>query len=386
VNLDHWPQVPEAAQQDLRERLSRTRWPLPWPGGGADDWSAGTPDAVLRRLVDRWATVYDWRRHEADIRALPWRRATIGGLPIRFLVFEGDAPDPAPLLLVNGWPSSVLEFVPLAQRLARPTAYGSPASAFTVVVPALPGFPGTPQAMAMPPAMTTHELWHRLMRDELGFEHYGAHGGDLGAGIVSRLAEAHPEAVLGLHLLSIAEPQNVDPASVTDEERAYLDEVAAWYRQDGAYEHQQQTKPLTVSYGLTDSPVGLLAWILEKYHDWTDVRAGEASRMGEDQILTLASLYWFTNSIGTSFRPYWEYAAGHVPPLRRVQVPTALALFPADLSHPPRSWAERVYDIVRYRRFTEGGHFAAWEVPDVLADDVRAFFSPLWAAPRFPDC
>lgn len=263
----------------------------------------------------------------------------------------------------------------LARRLATPSQYGGDAAdAFTVIVPSLPGFAFSAQRPSLTEPPQTHEIWHRLMHDELGFARYAAHGGDLGAGLTSRLAEAHPEALVGIHLLAIANPISYDDAGVAAPERAYLESVSAWSADEGGYQHQQSTRPLTLSYALTDSPTGLLAWIVEKYRAWSDCGGDLSSRFSDDFILTQASLYWFTNTISTSFRPYYEYGQGLTGRVRRVRVPTALALFPADLSHPPRSWAERTYDIQRYTRMPRGGHFAAHEEPELLADDLTEFF------------
>lgn len=215
------------------------------------------------------------------------------------------------------------------------------------------------------------------MHDELGFSRYGAHGGDLGAGVTSRLAQAHPEAVVGIHLLAVADPPAYDPATVTQEERRYLDEVSAWFANAGGYEHEQMTRPRTLAYGLSDSPAGLLAWLVEKYREWSDCDGDLSRRFSDDFIVTHASLYWFTNAISTSFRPYWEHARGMTPPVQNVVVPTAVAVFPKDLSHPPRSWAERTYNVTRFTVMAHGGHFAAHEEPALLADDLTEFFRPL---------
>jgi pimeloyl-ACP methyl ester carboxylesterase len=215
------------------------------------------------------------------------------------------------------------------------------------------------------------------MHHELGFARYAAHGGDLGAGVTSRLAQAHPEAVVGIHLLAIADPVEVDPSSVTQEEQDYLDSVAAWYAQDGAYAHQQMTRPITLGYGLSDSPAGLLAWIVEKYRSWSDCDGVLSRRFSDDFVLTQASLYWFTNTISTSFRPYYEHARGMREPVQAIRVPTALAVFPHDLSRPPRSWAERTYNLTRYTAMPRGGHFAAHEEPELLGNDLTAFFRTL---------
>ncbi|GAA1454776.1 epoxide hydrolase family protein [Nocardiopsis tropica] len=364
--------VSDVELDELRSRLLNTRWPTPWPVNG---WEAGTDPGELRRLVAHWVSGYDWRAHEADINALPSHLADIDGTPVHYLRFDGERPGALPIVLTNGWPSSFLELVGLARRLAAPSEYGGEAAdAFTVIVPSLPGFALSPQRPSLPDPPQTHEVWHRLMHDELGFERYAAHGGDLGAGITSRLGEAHPEALVGIHLTAVADPVSYDPDSVTPQEQEYLDSVAAWFAEEGGYQHQQSTRPLTLGYGLADSPVGLLAWMVEKYRAWSDCGGDLSSRFSDDFLLTQASLYWFTESISPSFRPYYEYAHGLTRRVERVGVPTALALFPADLSQPPRSWAERTYDITRYTRMPRGGHFAAHEEPALLAHDITAFF------------
>jgi pimeloyl-ACP methyl ester carboxylesterase len=364
--------VTDAELDELRSRLLATRWPTPWP---TTDWDAGTDQVELRRLVAHWASGYDWRAHEAAINALPSHLAEIDGTPIHYLRFDGEHPGALPIVLTNGWPSSFLELTALARRLATPSQYGGdPADAFTVIVPSLPGFAFSPQRPSLTAPPQTHELWHRLLHDELGFTRYAAHGGDLGAGITSRLGEAHPEAVVGIHLLAVANPITYDPAGLAPEEQEYLDSLAAWSAEEGGYQHQQSTRPITLSYGLADSPTGLLAWIVEKYRAWSDCGGDLSSRFSDDFILTQASLYWFTQTISTSFRPYYEYAQGLTKRVERVDVPTALALFPFDLTQPPRSWAERTYNVTRYTRMPRGGHFAAHEEPELLAHDLTEFF------------
>jgi pimeloyl-ACP methyl ester carboxylesterase len=371
--------VPEADVADLRERLRRTRWAEPWPAPpAASQWRAGTDAGELRRLTEYWAEGYDWRTHEAAINALPSQMASLDGTDVHYLRFDGEIPGALPIVLTHGWPSSVLELVGLARRLAAPSQHGGQASdAFTVIVPSLPGFALSPQRPALPPSSLTHELWHQLMHDELGFARYAAHGGDLGAGITSRLAQAHPEAVAGIHLLAVSDPPGYDPASVTGEEQGYLDEVAAWFAEDGGYAHQQMTRPVTLAYALADSPAGLLAWLVEKYRAWSDCDGDLSRRFSDDFVLTQASLYWYTNTISTSFRPYYEHAQGMTPPVEQVSVPTAVAIFPKDLVHAPRSWAERTYHLTRYTVMPRGGHFAAHEEPALLAADITEFFRAL---------
>lgn len=365
--------VPAEQVAELRARLRNTRWPEAWPVGG---WLAGTDAAELRRLVGYWADGFDWAVAQQQINALPWFEADLDGTPLRYLRFVAERPGALPLVLTNGWPSTALELVELARRLASPSKYGGSAvDAFTVIVPALPGFPFSPQR----PTVTeqTHELWHRLMTRELGFNRYGAHGGDLGAGITSRLAQAHPDAVVGIHLLAVASPTQLDPATLTPAEQDYLDAGQAWAVSEGAYEHQQQTRPLTLAPALGDSPTGLLSWIVEKYRAWSDCGGVLSTRFNDDFLLTQASLYWFTNSIATSFRPYWEYSAGLTTRVEKVTVPTAVAVFPLDLASPPSSWAARSYNLTRHTAMPRGGHFAPHEEPDLLAADIRAFFAAL---------
>lgn len=363
--------VSDSELEDLRERVRRTRWAERWPVGA---WEGGTDQDELRRLAAYWARGFDWRAQEAVISELPWRSATVDGTVLAYLRFDAERPGRLPVLLVNGWPSSVLELVDVARRLSEPSRFGGDADeSVTVIVPALPGFPFSAQTPSL--HVQTHDLLHRLMAGPLGFDRYVAHGGDLGAGIVSRLAQAHPDAVAGLHLLAVSSPLEVDPQTVTAEERAYLDEAAAWNAVEGAYQHQQQTRPLTLAPALADSPVGFLSWILEKHRAWSDSRGDVSTRFSDDYLLTLASLYWFTGSISTSLRPYFEFAAGHTTRVARVEVPTAIAIFPHDLTHPPRSWAERVYDVVRYTVMPRGGHFAPHEEPALLADDIRGLLA-----------
>ena len=309
------------------------------------------------------------RRTRARLRATRWpTRWPVGG-------WEAGA---LPIVPTHGRPSTFLKLIDLARRLAEPSKHGGDASdAFTVVVPSLPGYAFSPQRPDLPPTLQTHQIWHRLMRDELGFDRYAAHGGDLGAGITSRLGEAYPESLAGIHLLAVAAPQEYDAAGLTPDEQAYLGQVADWSAKEGGYQHQQNTRPLTLAHALSDSPTGLLTWIVEKYRAWSDSGGDLSSRFADDFVLTQASLYWFTGTISTSFRPYYENARGLTPRVEKVEVPTAVAVFPADLTRPPRSWAERTYNITRYTSMPRGGHFAAHEEPELLADDITEFFRQL---------
>ncbi|MFJ8137240.1 epoxide hydrolase family protein [Streptomyces sp. NPDC096013] len=367
-------EVPEAALDDLRDRLRRTRWATPWPVAG---WRAGTDADELRRLAEYWADGYDWRAHETAINALPSHFADIDGTTVHYLRFDAEHEGALPLVLTNGWPSTFYELVELARRLSAPSRHGGdPRDAFTVIVPSLPGFTFSSPPASLDQSPPTHELWHRLMHDELGFERYGAHGGDLGSGITARLGGAHPESVVGIHVLDIlSTPPDASDARLTDEEREYLTAIAAWSQEEGAYAHQQRTRPLTLAQGLSDSPTGLLGWMVEKYRSWSDCGGDLSTRFTDDFLLTQASLYWFTNTIGTSFIPYYVSGQGLLAKLDRVEVPTALALFPANLGAPaPRGFVERRYHLTRYTTMPRGGHFPAHEEPELLADDITEFF------------
>lgn len=359
--------VPDADLDDLRRRLAATRWPQPIPG--SDTWELGTEEATLRRLAARWADGFDWRAAEAALNELPHFVAGLDGADVHFLHLRGTGDAAAlPLVLTHGWPGSFLELTRLAERLA--------ARGHDVVVPSLPGFGFSAQRPGRTDLWSTPELWHRLMRDVLGHERYGAHGGDLGSGISTRLAARHPEAVAGVHLTAVGPPELGEDARLSDAEAEYVEHVARWNRDEGAYLHQQQTRPVTLAYGLSDSPVGMLGWLVEKYRAWSDSHGDLGSRFTDDEALTWASLYWFANAIAPSFRPYNDGYASPAP-TPRVTVPTALAVFPGDLSQPPREWAERSYAVRRYTVMPRGGHFAAWEEPELLADDVAAFFGEL---------
>jgi pimeloyl-ACP methyl ester carboxylesterase len=352
--------VSGADLDDLRERLRRTRWARSWPESAAP---AGTDPARLRRLVERWAGDYDWRRHEAEINALPSHVVEIDGADVHYLRFDAAGRGRLPVILTHGWPSSVLELVELARRLA--------AAGHTAIVPSLPGFGFSAQRPALLEGPQTHELWHRLMHDVLGFDRFAAHGGDLGAGISARLGEAFPGEVAGIHVLAVAGPPAYAQESLTPAERDFLAAQAAWTEEEGGYQHEQMTRPLTLAAGLADSPAGLLAWLDEKYQAWSD------QPPDDEFVLTQASVYWFTGTIATSFRPYFEYARHATRRVEKVTVPTAVAVFPKDLAHPPRSWAERTYHVVRWTEMPRGGHFAALEAPDLLAADIRAFLDEL---------
>jgi microsomal epoxide hydrolase len=372
--------VPEAAIGDLRERLARARFPDQAPGA---PWAYGTDVAYLRELVDHWRHRFDWRAQEALLNALPQFKVPLHGIGLHYLNVPGKGPDPLPLLLLHGWPGSVLEFLELIPRLADPARFGGdPADAFTVVAPSLPGFglsfaPGQPrfsvEAMA--------DCLAELMTGVLGHRRFGAQGGDWGSFVASRLGYAYPDRVVGIHLNLM--PIRRDPAVVADptpEERRYLGELAAWLKEETGYQWIQGTRPQTLAFALTDSPVGLAAWIVEKFRAWSDCGGDVESVFTKDQLLANVSLYWFAGAIGSSFWPYYARLHGPwpIPDGATVGVPTGYCEFPREILRPPRSLATRTFtDLRRWSVMERGGHFAAMEQPEALAREVREHFRPL---------
>jgi pimeloyl-ACP methyl ester carboxylesterase len=363
-------EVPEEALLDLRERLARTRWP---EAEGDDGWECGPPVAYLRDLVEHWRTRFDWRAAEERINALPNFVASVDGHEIHYVHLSGGA-SRLPIVLTHGWPGSFLELLDVASRLA---------GEFDVVVPSLPGygFSGLPDGRAASPVRIA-ELWGELMSG-LGYERFAAQGGDWGATISTRLALRFPERVAALHLNYV--PGSYAPyvgegaRPLTDAEAKFVRERDRWLEEEGAYGHLQATRPRTPAYALNDSPVGLLAWIVEKLRGWSDCGGDLESRFSRDDVLAHVTLYWLTGSIGSSMRLYREARA---VPLAfadgaRVPVPCAVARFPKEEPMPPREWVERAYDVVRWTEMPRGGHFAAMEEPELLAADVRAFLRGL---------
>jgi pimeloyl-ACP methyl ester carboxylesterase len=371
--------VPEDVLADLRERLARVRWPDQVPDGG---WHYGTDLAYMKDLVAYWRDRYDWRVHEARLNAWPQFTVPIGDVALHFVEVRGVGPKPLPLLLSHGWPGSIWEFHRLIPLLTDPGAHGAdPADAFTVVAPSLPGY--TFSFRPEQPRLGIAEIadtFARLMTDVLGYERFGAQGGDWGAFITSRLGLSYPGRLAGIHVTLLGvRRDHAAPADPTEEEKAYLEELRRWEREETGYQWIQGTKPQTLAYGLTDSPVALAAWIVEKFRTWSDSAGDVERRFSKDDLLSNIMLYWITGAINSSFWLY--YARRHAPwPLpdnQRIEVPTAYASFPREILHPPRAWAERVYNIRRWTVMPAGGHFAALEEPAALAADIRAFFRDL---------
>ncbi|WP_237132817.1 epoxide hydrolase family protein [Pseudohongiella sp. O18] len=375
--------VPDEAIADLRYRLANARLPAQIPGTG---WEYGTNAQYLTELVDYWQHQFDWREQERQLNTLDQYVTTIDGVPIHFIHQRSSNPDATPLMITHGWPGSIAEFRHIIGPLTEPQQHGGNAEdAFHVIAPSLPGFgfSGEPQERGFNPERMAQILAALMQR--LGYDQYGLQGGDWGA-IINRIhAHQFADRVLGLHSNFVLASPPEDPAirdDVTEEEMTARRERQAFMADEVGYQQIQGTKPQTLGVALNDSPAGLAAWIVEKFHGWSDIDRqsvnGLDTRFSKDDLLTDISIYWFSASITSSARIYYEnrnFPAAE--PLGYVEVPTAGAIFPKEIYLTPRRWAEEQYNIVRWTLMPRGGHFAAMEEPELLLDDVRAFFRSL---------
>jgi pimeloyl-ACP methyl ester carboxylesterase len=371
--------VPESAITDLRERLARTRFPDQAPG---EPWAYGTNVAYLNELIEYWHSSFDWRAQEARLNAFPQFKVALHGIDLHYLHVPGKGPDPTPLLLSHGWPGSVFEFLDIIPRLTDPARFGGdPADAFTVIAPSLPGY-----GLSFAPGQQRFSLemiadcFTQLMTGVLGYPRFAAQGGDWGAFITSRLGAVHADKLLGIHvnLLTVRrDPKML--ANPTPEEQHFLRELEVWIKEEMGYQWIQGTRPQTLAFGLSDSPAGLAAWIIEKFRAWSDCNGDVESAFSRDHLLANIGLYWFTGAIGSSFWPYYARMHGPWPiPDGSVNVPMGYAQFPREILRPPRSVAAKIYtDIRRWSVMPKGGHFAAMEQPQALAHEIIEFFRPL---------
>lgn len=366
-------QVDGAELADLRKRLARTRWPEREP---VDDWTQGVPLEYLKALCDYWAGAYDWRAREARLNAFPQFRVEVDGLGIHFLHVRSPVPDALPLVMTHGWPGSVVEFLEVIGPLTDPAAHGGDTrDAFHVVCPSLPGY-----GFSDKPAVTgwgverTAAAWAELMAG-LGYERYGAQGGDWGSAVTTALGILDRAHVVGIHLnMVIAGPGRDMADDLTEPEQAAIASLQHYRDWDSGYSKQQSTRPQTIGYSLLDSPVGLCAWILEKFWSWTDTDGDPVAALGADRILDNVMVYWLTRSGASSARMYWESFGAR--PSDPVEVPTAVSVFPKEIFRPSRRWAERRYrNIVQWEELDRGGHFAAFEQPALFVEQVRRAFT-----------
>jgi epoxide hydrolase len=366
--------IPQAELDDLRERLARTRWPDQIPGSG---WAYGITLDDVRELAEYWGGGYDWRVHERRLNGFAQFTTEIDEQTVHFLHIRSAVPGAIPLIMTHGWPGSVVEFTEVIGPLTNPGAHGGdPRDAFHLVVPSIPGFgfSGPTRARGWDVARVARG-WHELMR-RLGYERYGAQGGDWGSGISRELGVQVPEHIIGVHLNMLA-PVGDEPPDLDARDRSRIERLRKFRVTGSGYSAIQSTRPQTVGYGLTDSPAGQLAWIAEKFGEWTD---GGLAAVDRDQMLTNISVYWLTRTAGSSARLYYETAAARAASgggPRLSTVPTGVAVFPEEIAAPVRRLAEQSNHIVHWSEFDRGGHFAAMEEPDLLVGDVRAFFRAL---------
>jgi pimeloyl-ACP methyl ester carboxylesterase len=366
---------------DLRTRIRNTRWPGVAPGPA---WAQGTDLAYLKGLLDYWANGFDWRAQERRLNAFRHVRAKLGDIAVHFVHERAAEGNGIPLILTHGWPSSFLELLPLVPLLTNPRANGIDGPSFDVVIPSLPGY-GFSERPARANYLTVARMWRELMHG-LGYERYGAGGGDFGAGVATYMAIDDPDHMIGIHLttMELRPPTGDGTRPLTEAERSYVNQMQQWDEVERGYSAVQSTRPQTLGYALNDSPAGLAAWILDKWRAWSDCSGDLEGRFSRDFLLTMLTIYWVTETITPSMRDYFDNRWHGVDPLSgmRVRVPAGIANFDKNYvseGSPPREWAERLYDVRRWTSMPRGGHFAAAEEPELLARDIVAFFAEMRA-------
>lgn len=370
--------VPDEVLADLRDRLHRTRFPSAVDGVG---WEQGTDLAYLKQLVGYWADEFDWRAQEARINAFDQLTTDVDGQRIHLIHARSPEPDATPLLLVHGWPGSIVEFLDVLGPLSDPRAQGGdPADAFHVVAPSLPGytFSGPTDERGWNPRRIAGAFVEIMA--SLGYDRYGAQGGDWGSVITANVADLDADHVIGLHLnFVVARPPAGEQPPLSGEDEAGLERMQQFRSTGTGYQEIQGTKPQSLGYGLEDSPAGLAGWIVEKFRDWSDCDGDVERSFTKDQLLTNITAYWATATATSSTRLYYEtrQAGATALPSRFVDVPTGVANFAGEITRMPRPWVEASYDVQRWTDIPRGGHFAAMEVPDLFVPEVRDFFGPL---------
>ena len=369
--------VPDAVLDDLHARLQQTRLPDELPG---TDWDYGTNLDYLGEMLAYWRDEFDWRAQEAMLNQFDQYRTMIDGLDIHFIHQRSPHEDALPLVITHGWPGSVVEFHKIIGPLTDPTAYGGDAAdAFHVIAPSIPGygFSDKPTGRGYHPEKMAEIIGQLVER--LGYDRYGVQGGDWGSIISRWQAAQHPDRVVGAHInmVTAGPPPGADPtAGVTPEEMDRFQSRNQFWQGEQAYLNLQGTKPQTLGYGLNDSPAGLAGWIVEKFHTWCDCDGDVESRFTKDELLTNITIYWATQTITSSTRIYYESRRA-TNPIGYIEVPVGCAIFPGEIFLPPRAWAEASLNVTRWPEMPDGGPFAALEHPELLTDDIRAFFRDL---------
>jgi pimeloyl-ACP methyl ester carboxylesterase len=379
--------VPPATLEDLRARLERARIPEGMPGAG---WDYGTSPDYLRELCSYWRLEFDWRKQENHLNSFRHFKAEIENDKLHFIHERGRGPNPIPLLLLHGWPDSFARFLKVIPLLTDPEANGAPDQpSFDVIVPSLPGFGFSDRPRKQGATFGIGDRLHKLMVDELGYRRFAVQGGDWGGSVAELMARSHPASVLGIHLTDVPYVhmlQKLDDPTPT--EKKFLEHLSGFQQKEGAYALIQSTKPETLACGLNDSPIGLASWILEKFRSWSDCHGDLSTSFSRDDLLTNIMIYWVTQTIDSSFFPYYDLAnagalrwmsEGVKGWLGSKEVPVGFALFPKDITNPPREWVERFFNVQHWTEMPRGGHFAALEEPELFVKDLRKMFGPLWA-------
>jgi pimeloyl-ACP methyl ester carboxylesterase len=370
--------IDQSILDDLKNRIAATRWTDEIENS---KWEYGTNKAYLKELCNYWQNDYDWREQEAKLNEFAWFTADIDGNEINFIHEPGKGPNPTPLILFHGWPDSVMRYTKLIPMLTDPVKFGgNPDQSFDVIVPSLIGYKGKAKGARQQAFKQVAELNWRLMTEELGYKKFGAVGGDGGSPLSQLIGVHHPESIIGLHLTDLGFHATMgENKDLTEAEQKYMQEIGQNSFREGAYAMQMGTKPQTLAYALNDSPVGMAAWIVEKIHSWSDCDGDIEKRYTKDEILTNIMQYWLAGPSVLAFSYAEEFASPSLRPNQEVTVPVAIANPPKDLAPiPPREFAERnMKNLKRWTVLAHGGHFVAMEFPELMAEDIRAFFKEL---------
>ena len=371
-------QIEDSILKDLEVRLSRTRLPDQLEGSG---WDYGSDRQYMEELLEYWRNQYNWRKHEAQLNELDHFKTEIQGIDMHFIHVRSKHSDALPLVITHGWPGSVYEFMDVIGPLTNPEAHGGTSQdAFHLVMPSMPGygFSGHTKKRGMSVDRVADVVGELMGR--LGYENYGAQGGDWGSGVASWLGHNNPKQVVGIHLNMVGggPPEGMEnpEQGVPEWELKRYRERSEWWRGERAYGDIQGSKPLTLAYGLNDSPAGLAAWVVEKFRTWSDCKGDVESQFTKDQLLTNIMLYWVTQNMPSAVRLYYESRRSDRN-MGRIEVPTAIAMFPGEIFFSPRKWVETRYNVVQWTEMPKGGHFAAMEEPELFVEDVRKFFHQL---------
>ena len=372
-------QIADHKLEELSSRLSKTRWPDQLKDS---DWERGMKKDYLQYLVDYWQNGYDWRSQEKELNCYSQFKSKIGGIDIHFIWEKGKGKNPTPIILTHGWPDSFLRYKKIINKLTDPARFGGdPNDSFDVIIPSLPGFgfSDKPEHNGNNNAHVA-ELWIKLMTEKLGYTKFAAAGGDIGSGVTRYMALNHPNLLIGIHLTDVGIIRDLlmapDESKLSTAEITYKKTAQQWMAQEAGYISIQSTKPQTLSYGLSDSPVGTAAWILEKFRSWSDCNGQLENSYSKDELLTNVMIYWLTNTLSSSVNMYYENAHS-LPAMGKIEVPTGIALFAQDILLPPKEWTIKNLNIVQWTEMPRGGHFTAMEEPDLFVEDICKFYRQL---------